>query len=191
MLPDQLPILELEGFSFNRIHTAAHLLEIAEIYIESFPEYERRPMRFMLQAIARDNAHFWRICQERETVGLLNYWSLTNTIYGEHFAIKPKVRNQGVGSKILRTLKQTLQQPILIEVDPPTRELEKRRIAFYEREGFSIIDTNYMQPSYNPQLPEVPLYLMSTDATLVGKRLKDTIKELYQVVFVRYEKKRI
>lgn len=187
MKPEELPIEGLEDVVLRRVRTADDLLEIAEVYIESFPEAERRPMRVMRQAIAREEALFWRICKSEETLGLLTTWELSQVVYGEHFAMRPRLRNMGVGAKALRTVMAVTHCPILIEVEPPEEAIQQRRMDFYLREGFHVVDTNYVQPPYDPSLASVPLYLMCTDAGMVGARLEASVEELRRVVFVRYE----
>ncbi len=39
------------------------------------------------------------------------------------------------------------RKPVILEVELPTGELEARRIAFYERNGFVMNPFEYMQPA--------------------------------------------
>ncbi|MBR7146301.1 MAG: GNAT family N-acetyltransferase, partial [Oscillospiraceae bacterium] len=53
------------------------------------------------------------------------------------FAVREDCRGSGIGSELLDELIGTLPHPICLEVEPPETEIAKRRIAFYERNGFS------------------------------------------------------
>ncbi len=184
---DFLPIADAPGYALQRIRTAEDVLEIAEIYVSAFPEEERRPLRAQAVAARRPQALFYRIVREGQTVGLFTAWELREVVYGEHFAMGPRVRAQGLGTKVLRTIMRTTGKPLFGEVEPPTDELTTRRLNFYLREGFYVLDREYYQPAYTPELPPVKLLLLSTDATLQGERLEATIDDLFTTVFVKHE----
>ncbi len=184
---DFLPIDDAPGYGLQRIRTAEDVLEIAEIYISSFPEEERRPLRAQAVAASRPEALFYRIVREGQTVGMFTAWELGEVVYGEHFAVGPRVRAQGLGTKVLRTIMRATGKPLFGEVEPPTDELTTRRLNFYLREGFHVLDREYHQPAYTPELPPVKLLLLSTDAGLRGDRLEATIDELFTTVFIKHE----
>ncbi len=76
--------------------------------------------------------------------------------------------------------------PTVLEVEPAPADqphsLPSRRIRFYERAGFSIIDRGYVQPPYSPALPAVPLWLMSTNLTISPARVAATLhRKVYDI----------
>lgn len=97
--------------------------------------------------------------------GLINSWHFDDFNYLEHLATMPALRGSGIGATTLYSLLNGFDKPWVLEVERPSADspMAARRIAFYERNGFSLLDYDYIQPPYAPGLPEVPLYLMSSD----------------------------
>lgn len=143
---------------------APEFLSAAEkLYLESFPPEERRPWADIvgghscpaLRLIFRDNAF----------AGIITTWDLGAWTYVEHFAIMPAMRGGGIGGLVLERLAGMDEKPLLLEVERPEdgNPMAPRRIEFYRRNGFALLDYDYIQPPYAPGLPEVPLRLMCTD----------------------------
>ncbi|TWP22732.1 GNAT family N-acetyltransferase [Apibacter muscae] len=136
---------------------------IENLYEESFPKNERRPKERMLN-VYKDEPKFQILLawSENNPVGFFNYWDLGTFIFVEHFAVCSKHRNKGYGSKILNSIKSKVSKPIILEVELPIEEMAKRRIIFYEREGFTLWDkVNYNQPSYYNDGKSYPMKLMA------------------------------
>lgn len=132
--------------------TAEHI----EIYENAFPPEERRPREAVHPA---DEAfRLYNIStSQRAVAGLLTAWDFGRFTYIEHFAVHPSLRGAGIGACALKSF----ACPLLIEVEPPeTGHTARRRIAFYERQGFRLLDFPYIQPPYTPALPSVELRLM-------------------------------
>ena len=55
---------------------------------------------------------------------------------------------------------QYLKRPIVLEVERPVEEMAKRRISFYQRQGFTLWEKDYCQPPYKPGDDFLPMYLM-------------------------------
>lgn len=180
------PTLTSCNLTLSRTTTALHLLEIAELYIHAFPAEERRSLLHLAEDIHRPEARFWTLRLNDNLVGMLHAWELPNVVFGEHFATLPNVRGQGIGAAALRILKSSTQKPILLEVEPPCDEFSHRRIAFYERLGFHIVETEYCQPQYSPDLPSVPLYIMSSHPDMDLATLRLAIKEIHTIVYARH-----
>ena len=49
---------------------------------------------------------------------------------------------------------------IVLEVEMPVEEMAKRRINFYQRQGFVLWEKEYKQPPYKPGDDFLPMYLM-------------------------------
>jgi ribosomal protein S18 acetylase RimI-like enzyme len=95
-------------------------------------------------------------------IGLLTTWTFDSFTYIEHFALSLEVRGRGYGSEALAMLIARTEQPLILEAEPPTDELTRRRIGFYERSGFTLYDYPYVQPAYTADSQPVPLCLMGT-----------------------------
>ncbi|MGP1461236.1 MAG: GNAT family N-acetyltransferase [Bacteroides sp.] len=177
---DGLHIGELE---LRRTTRPIELLEIVKIYESSFPFAERRSIESMSEAISSSSVCFFRIYRAGSCIGMLHCWCFSHVVYCEHFAIAQNFRNQRYGQMVLRTLLASAPKPLLLEVEPPTDELTQRRINFYEREGLSIVKTDYMQPPYHPSLPPLPLYLLSNEPQLSPKAISESVLELLAQVY--------
>ena len=88
------------------------------------------------------------------------YREFDDFYYVEHFAIDPTLRNGGYGKKTLDYLCKKLDRPIVLEVEMPVEEMAKRRINFYQRQGFILWEKEYKQPPYKPGDNFLPMYLM-------------------------------
>lgn len=124
---------------------------LMQLYVEAFPPEERRPLEEMPPADAA--YRFYAI----DGCGLLSTWEFEDFTYIEHFAIRAELRGSGIGSAALAALRGNL----ILEVEPPhTGTTARRRIAFYKRNGFRLLNIAYVQPPYSKDLPSVELRLM-------------------------------
>ena len=97
---------------------------------------------------------------EYTPIGLICYWDFGRFIYIEHLATSPQAHNGGYGSQILRLLQQQ-NRPLILEVEEPNDEITQRRITFYQRNGFTLWQTPYLQPPYRTGDEMIPLKLMA------------------------------
>ena len=95
-----------------------------------------------------------------ERVGFLTVWTFPDFAFAEHFVIYERYRNRGYGATALAALKK-LYSKIVLEAEPPITDIAKRRLNFYERNGFVQNKKPYMQPAYRKGGHEVPLIIMS------------------------------
>lgn len=171
---------------FHTIHNTEDQLWtlFLDTYTTSFPINEQRPTddiirlltdepRFSAMALLDEKEHF---------VGILTRWEFDTFIYIEHFALTATLRSQGYGSMALRTfITEVLPRPIILEVEPPTDTLTRRRVSFYERCGLTLYDYDYTQPPYTPDRMEIPLRLMGTLPT--GTDFREIAEKLYREVY--------
>lgn len=125
------------------------------LYEQSFPPEERRDWSLL----PVDNPAFslMEVVDDDGVTGFITLWHFDGFAYVEHFAINPSRRGGGLGSQIL----SLLEGAVILEVEPAgsTPEAE-RRIGFYERNGFRLLDVPYVQPPYSAGMPELELRLM-------------------------------
>lgn len=88
--------------------------------------------------------------ETKEIDGFLSAWEFDDILFFEHFAVSSKVRNGGIGGRMLREVLTQVNKLTCLEVELPEGELEKRRISFYERNGFCYNPYPYTQPSIAP-----------------------------------------
>ena len=152
--------------------------EIYRIMQASFSDDEYRPYDEQL-------AHFeepeYRIYYM--PAGFLAVWEFESFIYIEHFAVDPALRNSGTGSAMLQELVKQYQKPICLEVELPEDELTRRRIGFYERNGFVFNEYPYIQPPISKGKSPVPLRIMTYRSEITREEFQKMKEILYRRVY--------
>lgn len=167
--------------SLERIHTTDERYAFVEsLLIFAFPEAERRDT-VAQRRLTDNNPNFccYLIKAEAEHVGFITVWDFDRFCYIEHFAVDGRYRNSGYGQKAIRTLTSMTGRPFVLEVELPENEISRRRIGFYQRQGFSLWDDcPYLQPPYRKGGETLPMFLMAsetlnpkTDFSLIKNRL--------------------
>jgi ribosomal protein S18 acetylase RimI-like enzyme len=129
--------------------------------------------------------HFYNniIFHNNTPVGLNTYWDFGHFYYIEHFAIDPTQRNGGYGKSVLNHLCQLLKHPIVLEVEIPEEEMAKRRINFYQRQGFSLWEKPYQQPPYKTGDNYLPMLIMAYGDIECGKDFDSVKEHIYREVY--------
>ncbi len=167
---------------------------VQPLYLTSFPKEERREWGDFCRLLEDNEAFALKIIAHQEGeklafVGFLSLWTLSDEwLFVEHFALLPKVRNQGFGAKALSSLQRANPtKTIFLECEPPSNELARRRLNFYAREGFCILSKSYEQPSYYPQAEgelsqNLNLYLLASQ-TVSDLQVPKVIRLIYRLVY--------
>lgn len=164
----------------NYIKESVNLLETA------FPQIERRPTEKWKALITDEPAfHALAILERGVFCGLLSYWDLGSFLYIEHFAICENKRNGGYGKKALEAfLYEHQHMNIVLEVELPENDLAQRRIKFYERNGFNLIEEkDYLQPPYDPTYDYIPLKLMATQGKTCRTYYDEIVEKIHQKAY--------
>ncbi len=157
------------------------------LYESAFPEEERRDYSYQREAMEREEYHFSAILNDDEVVGLMAWWSFGSLIYIEHFAIMERCRSHGYGKKYLCDFVRHSEKPILLEVEPPTEDIRRRRIGFYERLGFHLNAHAYAQPPYRGE-DFVPLMLMTSPNPISEQDVERFKRDCFPIIHFRYFK---
>ena len=125
--------------------------ELTAVYREhllaDFPRSELKPLKGMHNLMEQGVYDPLLVIDNGEPVGYAMMW-LSQDRKGallEYFGVLRGLRNAGIGSQILTLLAQRYGQ-IFGEAEAPSsdvpeeNELRRRRIAFYERNGFRVLD---------------------------------------------------
>ena len=172
---------------FEKIQQSQYKDFAEEVYIQSFPRDERRDFSLIYELIGKEKFSFFIITDEQENnkpVGIISLWGFSYFAYIEHFAVKKNLRNKGYGSKILDMIKENTPKPIIIEVELSNSLDAIRRINFYKRKGFTLVNEKYIQPSYSPERNAIPMQLMiTTNDSLQQFSIKEIISELHHNVY--------
>ena len=152
----------------------------------SFPPTERRTKEGQKALFCKEPAYRVYGVKNKETNAVeafLAVWELNRVLFLEHFAVDPKLRGNGIGSRLLGELASMTNKPLCLEVEPPENETAIRRIGFYKRNGFFLNEYPYIQPPLAPGQPPIPLLIM-TYGQAVDQNGFDRIKEeLYRCVY--------
>lgn len=162
---------------------------IQELYSTAFPPKERRefedlkemffvPECFINQIIANDD----------KVAGLCIFWVFNEFLFIEHFAVFPDLRGFGIGEETLSVL-QGKYPLILLETELPVDEISRRRVKFYERNGFALQHLQYFQPSYSTGEPIIELKIMSSIHNLPHEKLDQFLLQIKEKVYQHKTKK--
>ena len=125
--------------------------ELKQLYAQEmtvdFPKAELKPLRAMLLLMDRGLYEPLMVMENGEGVGYALVWLPSSRQGGllEYFGVLRGRRNGGLGSKILALLAERYGQ-IFGEAEAPDsddrseNDLRRRRIAFYQRNGFRVLD---------------------------------------------------
>ena len=168
-------IEKLENKEFDTVYA---LME------QSFPLEEYRPYAAQ-KALLRDPAYSIYVAKEEGRIlGFAAVWQLENRLFLEHLAVDPQLRNRGIGGQLLRHF---AKKHCCLEVEPPETDLSRRRIGFYQRNGFCLNDYPYLQPSLGEGRNAIPLYIMTSGSTISQEEFAQVKKLLYRRVYGQEE----
>lgn len=171
--------MELQILTANDFDALYALLE------QSFPSEEYRDFDKQKALFQNEKYAAYGILDEesKQLKALVSLWNFESFVYIEHFAVNATYRNQGLGAKILSSLKEKFTCQLCLEVELPETEMAKRRIAFYERNGFSYNTYPYVQPPYSLEKSSVPLRFMTTNGTISQEQFELIKTSLYKEVY--------
>ncbi|MDR1103479.1 MAG: GNAT family N-acetyltransferase [Tannerella sp.] len=132
-----------------------------EICESSFPLSERRSPEDQRRLFSIDAYALEAWVEGDLPAGFLGWWDCGDLRYVEHFAIHPDCRSAGYGSRFLSEWMSESDLPVLLEIEPVTDEITRRRQRFYHRKGFKDNEIIHYQPPYHRETPAVHLWLMS------------------------------
>lgn len=84
---------------------------------------------------------------------------------------------------MLQELVRKYQKQICLEVELPEDELTRRRIGFYERNGFVFNEYPYIQPPISKGKSPVPLRVMTYGKGITRQAFEEMRKVLYRRVY--------
>lgn len=163
--------------------------EIFSILEASFPSDEYRSYQDQKDLLAHPDYSIYVLPdpQNNKIKAFITAWQFDGFTFLEHFAVSSHYRNQGLGSLILQEILSILPHPICLEVELPETDFARRRIGFYERNGFTLNDYPYTQPAYGSNKNPIPLLIMTTGGTIPAEQfeqMKHIIwAEVYHVLY--------
>lgn len=110
-------------------------------------------------------------------------WTFDNFYYIEHLVVNKDYRNNRQGSKILNQLTKFLDRIIILEVEPPTNSVNKKRISFYLKNNFFLNEYPYIMPALENDKNPLELNIMSSNRLLSETEFTEIKNILYSKVY--------
>ncbi len=154
--------------------------EVYGLLEDSFPAEERRSFEGQRQLLERPDYKILGLRGD-SLKGLAAVYDREGFLFLEHLAVSESCRNQGLGAELLKLLSER-GKPIVLEVEPPESELARRRIGFYQRNGFFLNEYPYVQPPLAAGRP-VELLLMTSGKALSQEEFQRVKTILYKDVY--------
>lgn len=118
------------------------------LYGAAFPWHEQREKEAKAAAIADPRYALEGWFDGDRFVGLSGCWTFNNYLYIEHLAVDDALRSQGYGKRLLDCI--LARQPLtILEIDPLTSEVARKRLRFYEKTGFHANSWAHEHPAYH------------------------------------------
>lgn len=156
---------------------------IFEIMEDSFPLEEYRTYEEQLALLNNPNYRILGIREGKAPVAFAAIWAFQSFTFIEHLATSPNFRDRGLGKKVLCAIIEKSNTPVCLEVEPPSDDLTRRRIGFYERNGMHLNLYPYVQPSISKGRAPIELFIMTSGAQIDGETYKKIRSTLYREVY--------
>ncbi len=158
--------------------------EIYTIMEEAFPPDERRTYENQKALLRKSCYNILTLNDDEDRIMVfIAVYDFEQVLFAEHFAVGREFRNAGLGSRIITELRARSQKRICLEVEPPVTDITKRRVGFYERNGFVLNPYDYTQPSMGEGKSPIPLMLMTTQGNLTETEFEEVKTLLYREVY--------
>lgn len=149
----------------------------------SFPTDEYRPYDEQLALMSQNEYKVFVKKDDDRVSAFAAVWEFCDFVFIEHLAVDSSLRNNGLGSTLLRELSSKTDKLILLEVELPENEMSRRRIGFYERNGFFLNDYDYVQPPISEGKKPVPLRIMTYGRKIEKIEFLSVKEALYKFVY--------
>lgn len=158
--------------------------KIYSIMEQSFPKTERRTYEGQKALLAENDYKLYGVRNGESVSAFFAVWDFDEILFIEHFAVSPDCRNLGLGSSMLGELCGIYgDKSVCLEVEPPENETARRRIGFYERNGFVLNRYDYIQPSMAQGQPSIPLLIMTNPKAVTPDEFENIKALLYKRVY--------
>ncbi len=161
---------------------SSYFQDIWSEYESTFPPDERRDLDAQLALFQSRHYSLFAILENNVRIGFLSAWKFDGFDFIEHFALREEKRGQGLGTKVIESYLKEAKK-VILEVEKPETETQKRRIQFYEKLGFKLNPHDYVQPPYSKDKKPLHLFLMSFPEKLSETDFKKIRIALYKIVY--------
>lgn len=166
--------------SLKKLKDREEISPLLPHYEKTFPADERRENEQFLALTENPDVDIFALLEGETTIGYAVIWNLGTFFYLEHFEVFEEFRNRKFGAAILNLLTHEFSKMVLESEPSDLDEIAARRIGFYERNGFQVIDKNYIQPSYGDGKSSMELYLLANFPII---NLPEITDKIHQTVY--------
>ena len=152
-------------------------------YGGEFSADERRSREAQRKILDVSWYHLYGYRAHGELMAFLAVWEFDTFLFVEHFAVRKSCRKRRTWSGTSDTADSAVQKTGYTGGGTATGELEARRIAFYERNGFVMNPFEYMQPAMGEDRHAIPLRIMSYPKRLLADEFETMRDVLYCHVY--------
>ncbi|MDY0343947.1 MAG: GNAT family N-acetyltransferase [Lentimicrobium sp.] len=152
--------------------------EIKLLYQRAFTNEERRDPADLDQLLEHPDFSFYLVNHYSWPAGLIAVWQFPDFVFIEHMAVSEQFRNRRIGANALEQLLALSELPLVLESEQPVDETTSSRLNFYKRQGFQVIDADYLQPPYRKENEPLPMVLLSNhpypaeEASMIAAAIK-------------------
>ena len=157
--------------------------EVFSIMEKSFPPDEMRPYGEQKALLGNEKYKIFGVFDGNKVIAFAATWQFDDVLFLEHLATDPTLRGQGIGAKMLDFLTSGEKRTICLEAEPPESEMARRRIGFYNRNGFYLNEYPYIQPPISMGRAPVPLMIMTHGKKIDECEFEKTRDLLYKEVY--------
>lgn len=157
---------------------------IKTLYKKSFPRFERKPFKKILQINSINACDIFCITDEDQNFyGLVITIKHKNLALLDYFAICPQFRNQGIGSKVLKQL-QNLYKPntLIIEIEDANDSLAKNIYQRIRRRSF-YLKNNMVLQNFKVNLFGCPMEILTYNGNISFEDYHQIFKEFFTEKF--------
>lgn len=159
--------------------------QVFKLMQETFPIDEYRPYGIQKALLNKPEFKIYVVndSDSKQIKAFISVWDLKKYTYIDHFVVNPTYRQAGLGSAILKQLKDMSSQQIIFEVEPICNEITLKRVQFYERNGFFLNPYDYMQPPIAVGRASIELKIMTSDYLVNKNHFNDIVATLYHSIY--------
>lgn len=136
--------------------------EFYQVILNNFPSIEIKPYDFMKQTFIDGDYRVFVLKDNNKIIGILSYFDSEEFVFADYFAIDGNNKGQGLGSKMLQRFIKNAGKQVILEVEHLLDEQSKKRVFFYQRNGFILNDQyDYFVPPVRSLKQPLYFHLMS------------------------------
>lgn len=164
--------------------------EASEIYLESFPANETRPLEKTKSLLNQGNYKLYVVKEDR-VIGIALVYFFNNFGSLDYMAIMPQYQRKGIGTNLyshICDISKSLDHDWLfleVQREKQGEPNRKDRIRLYQSLGAKLVIDNYLMPSYQSEAEQMNLMVMpqKNQDSISKQDLQRYLKEIYQNVY--------